>query len=86
MCSITGLDVIYGFDTLPRPGYTKIPVNLSRGVHDGLLHTYLCYSTCPGPAITNIQVYASDKSTQIQKGYTMIKKPLNITKGKGSSF
>ena len=81
--TITGLDVIYGQDTPPPPGYTKIDVDINKGA--GGEYIYLCYSKEPGEPITSIQVFASDSSDfQIQSGYTKIDKDLN--KGAGGKY
>ena len=74
---ITGLDVIYGKNTAPPPGYVKIPVDLNKGA--GGEYVYICYSrTAPGPPITNVQVFAGYHSSfPIQNGYTKIDKDLN---------
>ena len=79
---ITGLEVIYGKNTPPPPGYVKIPLDLNKGA--GGAYVYICYSrTAPGPPITNVQVFAGKSSNfPIQNGYTKIPKDLN----KGTLF
>ena len=58
MSVITGLAIVYGNDTTPPPGYTKIDIDLNRG--SGGEYVYLCYSTDTGHRlpITNITVFA----------------------------
>lgn len=81
--AITGLAVIYGENTPPPPGYEKINVDLNHGA--GGEYVYICYSTEPGPPITNIQVFAGDSSNfPIQNGYTKLGEDLN--KGAGGKF
>ena len=84
MSAITGLDVIYGLGTEPKPDFCKIPVDLNKGT--GGEYVYLCYSTTQGGSPINfIQVFAgSSEDFSIQNGYESV--PYDLNKGAGGKY
>ena len=77
---ITHLFVIYGQNTAPPFGYSKISIDLNKG--SGGDYIYLCYKKGVRNPITGLTVSADGSSSfALQSGYTRIYSDLNKNVG-----